>query len=95
LLNIKKKSAVSLNLLSNGKLSGCLEAVTLFFCSHVSELNKPRLLASHVHLRPVLKLTVEDEDAQGGGQNQNESCCFMEWRQRQLLRVLFSNPAGL
>jgi hypothetical protein len=62
LLNIRKKRAVSLNLLSNGKLSGCLEAITLFLCSRVSGLNKSRLFAGHVHLRPVEKSTVEGED---------------------------------
>ena len=62
LLNIKKKSAVSLNLLPNVKLSGCLKAVTLFSCSGVFEFNKPILFASNVHLRPVERLTVEGED---------------------------------
>ena len=62
MLNIRKKMAVSFSLLSNGKLSGCLEAVTVFFCSGVSEPNKPRLFAAHAHLRPVEKLTVEGED---------------------------------
>jgi hypothetical protein len=60
-VNIKKKSAVSLKLLSNGKLSGCLKAITLFSCSSVPELNKPTLFASNVHLRPAERLTVKGE----------------------------------
>ena len=65
MLNIKKKTAVPLNLLSDAKLSGRLEALALFSCSGVSELNEPKLFTSHVLLRPVLKYTVENEDALG------------------------------
>jgi hypothetical protein len=64
LLNFKKKTAVSLNLLSNGKLSEYLKGKNVFFWSHVSGVNQPTLLenqAFHVHLRPAQKITVEGE----------------------------------
>jgi len=64
LLNFKKKTAVSLNLLSNGKLSECLKGKNVFFWSHVSGFNQPKLLESqvfHVHLKTAQKITVEGE----------------------------------
>jgi hypothetical protein len=62
LLNIKKKTAVSLNFLPEGKLSACLKNNALFFWSRVSELVKLRFFSSHVHLKTVEKSTVKGED---------------------------------
>ena len=64
LLNFKKKTAVPLNLLSNGKLSECLKGKNVFFWSHVSGFNQSKLWknqAFHVHLKPAQKITVEGE----------------------------------
>jgi hypothetical protein len=64
LLNFKKKTDVSLNLLSNGKLSEYLNGKNVFFWSHVSGFNQPKLLESqafHVHLKLAQKITVEGE----------------------------------
>jgi len=64
LLNFEKKTAVSFNLLSNGKLSEYLNCKNVFFWLHVSGFNQPKLLESqafHVHLKPAQKITVKGE----------------------------------
>jgi hypothetical protein len=56
LLNFKKKTAVSLNFLSNGQLYEYLKGKNVFFWSHVSRFDRPELLESqafHVYPKPA------------------------------------------
>ena len=64
LLNFKKKTAVSLKLLSNGKLSEYLKGKNVFFMVTCFWVSPTRIIGKpsfHVHLKPAQKITVKGE----------------------------------
>ena len=65
MLNIEKKTVVTLNHLLNSKLSKYLKGKTLFFWLHVFTIENIKLLMNQtfcIHLKAKNQITVKGED---------------------------------